>query len=384
MGEKLRIAILTTDGRVMSPKWWGEMPSFGTAPKALLTGFAELSDVEVHIVYCLRQGMPTPNELIPGIFLHQIVVPKIGWMSSLYAGCIKAVRARLAEIKPDIVHGQGTERDCAMEAVYSGFPNVLTIHGIMHEIQRLGYSGHALYGRLAALLETHALRRTRGVFCNSTYTQALIAPRARHTWLVPNPIRSAFFDLAQGTTSRHSVPRLLNVGLISPRKRQLEILRLIGDINRGGCPVHVTFVGDWNEESDYGAAFGEEIRKAESRGYATYAGILEEPALIALMDESDGFVHFPSEESFGLVVAEALARGLKLFGSNLGGIRDIALGIKDAELYDDFDSLRRGITTWISAGALRPPTGAKEIEARYHPSIVARRHVEIYREVLER
>ena len=48
--------------------------------------------------------------------------PKIGWLRTLYQGCVRATRRKLREIQPDIVHGQGTERDCAIGAVLSGFP----------------------------------------------------------------------------------------------------------------------------------------------------------------------------------------------------------------------------------------------------------------------
>ena len=382
MAAKLRIAMLTTDGRGMSAKWAGSTPSIGTAPKALLEGFPELEDVEVHVVYCLRESMPNPATLGPGVYLHQLVVPKWGWMSTLYLGCIKAVQSCLADLRPDIVHGQGTERNCAMEAVYSGFPNVVTIHGIMLEMQRLGFHGHALYGRMASVLESHVLRRTSGVFCNSAYTQSLIAPRARRTWMVPNPIRSAFFGPRLVRPPAGSVPRLLNVGLVSPRKRQLEVLRMMGGIFRSGFPLHIVFAGDLGEATEYGAAFARELRVAEKEGYASYAGVVDETALVALMDQSNGFVHFPSEESFGLVVAEALARGLKFFGANLGGIIDIAGGVEGAELHDNFESLRDGIIAWLGAGVPAPASAAAEIAARYHPTVIARRHVEIYREVL--
>ena len=59
--------------------------------------------------------------------------------------------------------------------------------------------------------------------------------------------------------------------------------------------------------------------------------------LIALFDQAGALVHFPSEEAFGLVAAEALARGLKLFGARVGGIPEIAAGATDAELFDAND-----------------------------------------------
>ena len=96
-----------------------------------------MPEVEVHVVSCLQQPVHSPEKLADNIFFHCLHVPKIGWLRTGYQGCIRAVRNKLKEIRPDIVHGQGTERDCAISAVFSGFPNVITIHGNMAELARL-------------------------------------------------------------------------------------------------------------------------------------------------------------------------------------------------------------------------------------------------------
>jgi glycosyltransferase involved in cell wall biosynthesis len=102
------------------------------------------------------------------------------------------------------------------------------------------------------------------------------------------------------------------------------------------------------------------------------------------MDESQALVHFPSEEAFGLVVAEALARGLKLFASKIGGISDIASGVPDAELFDpeDWNGLLIALTAWIQRPSLSSPQTQNLMKSRYHPKTIASRHLEIYREVL--
>lgn len=375
----MKVALLTTDNREQLKDYSNPKPHFGAAPEALIEGFAQV-DAQVHVVSCVRQEMKSPERLAPNIYYHPVLVPKIGWMTTAYQGCIRAIRTKLNEIKPDIVHGQGTERDCAMTAVHSGYSNVLTIHGNMAEIQRLGYHGHKLYGRLASLLESYALRRTAGVFCNSLYTRGIVAPRAKETWLVPNPLRGLFFDTAARVSGRSEIPHLLNVGLISPRKRQLEVLREMGALHRSGFKLRIVFAGQLSEATEYGKAFANELRNAEA--YAQYAGFLNTSQLIELMDQVHGFIHFPGEEAFGLVVAEAMARGLRFFGSNVGGIADISHGIDGAELCADFAELNSAVGRWLSAGAPLPESAANQIAARYHPRVIAQRHLEIYREVL--
>lgn len=380
----LKILQFTTDNREQQNDYDNPLPHYGAAPEALLEGLAALPDVEVHVISCVRREIVTPTRVFGNLTYHPVLVPKIGWMSALYSGCIRATSKLVREISPDIVHGQGTERDCAMSAVYSGVPNVLTIHGNMAELNRLGetFQGAAMYGFLASRLETHALRRTDGVFCNSAYTQSLVAPRARKTWRVPNAIRAAFFSDSKEATST-DIPQIINVGVISPRKRQLELLHAAAQMRASGAEFRIVFAGSV-PGGPYGEAFSEELKRAEQQGYAIYAGFLDVNELIQLMDQSHAMIHFPTEEAFGLVVAEGMARGLKFFGANVGGIVDIASGIDGAELHHDFESLQDGIIRWLSAGAPDPHKAADEMAQLYHPTVVAKKHVEIYREVLAR
>ena len=382
----MKIVQITTDNREHHKEYSAAAPYFGAAPEALLEGLSKIPGVEVHVISCLRQATSSPAIIFDHVHYHPLVVPKSGWMSSFYAGCIKATRGLIRELQPDIVHGQGTERDCAMSASHSGFPNVVTIHGNMSELNRLGinFQNQRLYGFLASRLESHSLGRTAGVFCNSAYTESLVAPRSPRTWRVPNAIRAAFFRPAVNSPAISEVPLILNVGQLGARKRQLEILQMAGEMHDLGHAFKLVFLGAPSESSPYGQAFHKELKRAEAKGYACHGGFLDADGLIDLMDQAHGFIHFPLEEAFGLVVAEAMARGLKFFGADLGGIKEIATGIPGAELYSDFAALKQGLAAWLHAGAPRQVDAAGYIAERYHPRVIAERHVKIYREVLSK
>jgi len=85
-------------------------------------------------------------------------------------------------------------------------------------------------------------------------------------------------------------------------------------------------------------------------------------------------------------VAESLARGCKFFGARTGGIVDITAGVAEAELCEvnDWTGLVSGITAWMRDGFGRSTDGARQMRDRYSPQVVARRHLDIYREVLGR
>jgi len=379
----LKIALLTTDKREHDRDYQNPCPSFGTAPSALLEGFSNLPDLELHVLSCTQKPISSPRKLADNIWFYSLRVPKIGWLRTIYSGCIFAVRKKLREIQPDIVHGQGTERDCGISAVFSGFPNVITIHGNMAELARIFHAHFASFHWWAAKLEKFTLPRTSGVFCNSHYTQSLVSPRSKKTWLVPNPVRDSFFTPIIRNNLPAETPTLLVVGVICARKRQVELLQLFIELRQQNTRFQVKFVGSCGQDP-YGKAFLSLLNGQGNADWATWLSVLDESSLIRCMDESQLLVHFPLEESFGLVVAEALARGLKLFASKIGGICDIASGVPDAELFDpdDWNGLSRALAAWIQRPSLSSPQTQTLMKSRYSPKTIASRHLDIYREVL--
>ena len=191
----MKVAFLTTDNREVDKDYGAAVPYFGTAPEALLQGFASLPEVEIHVLSCARARMKSPYKLAPNIFFHSLYVPNVGWMRTAYQGCLRAVRKTLQALQPEIVHGQGTERDCALSAVFSGFPNLLTIHGHMRRIARVTRARAFSFHWLAAQLERFTVPRARGIICLTRHTQATLSNLARRTWLAPNAVDAALFDL---------------------------------------------------------------------------------------------------------------------------------------------------------------------------------------------
>jgi glycosyltransferase involved in cell wall biosynthesis len=173
------------------------------------------------------------------------------------------------------------------------------------------------------------------------------------------------------------------VGVICARKRQLELLQLFIKLRQQNTRFQVKFVGSCGEDS-YGKTFLSLLNGQGTADWATWLSVLNESSLIQCMDASQALVHFPSEESFGLVVAEALARGLKLFASKIGGISDIASGVPDAELFEpeDWAGLSRGLSAWLEKPNLSSAQTQNLMKTRYHPKTIASRHLEIYRDVL--
>ncbi|MBI3850082.1 MAG: glycosyltransferase family 4 protein [Verrucomicrobia bacterium] len=378
----MKIALLTTDNRWPFNEYYKETPWFGMAPEALLQGFVGIPDLEVHVVSCIRKPVKSPEKLAENIWFHSLYVPKFGWMRTGYQGCIRVVRRRLRLIKPDLVHGQGTEAESAICAAFSGFPNVITLLGIMKEMARILNAHPGSFYWMASLLESLALRRTAGVLCNSRFTEAQVRGRTPKTWLVPNAVREVFFEkpLAPARPGRCT---LLNVGSISSYKRQNELLDVAEQLHAEGLDFQLEFVGQASTSDPYVARF---LSRVQNQPRVTFHGFKSMSEVMEFYDRASALVHVSAVESFGLVVAEALSRNLKFIGFNSGGVADIVAGVEGAESFRDGDwtGVKSALRRWIQTGAARPGTAAATMRQRYHPTNIARQHVQVYCDVLGR
>jgi glycosyltransferase involved in cell wall biosynthesis len=384
----MRISIVTTGGRDLLKRWEPGDPQLGPAVHALVQGFRELPEHEVHVLIPMRKNaQPAARE--GNVIYHDVPTPMWGMRKSLYLGAASRVKKKLLEIQPDIVHGQGSERECGICAILSGFPNVMTVHGNMNALAKLQRERIGSYTWLAALLEDFTLRRTQGIICISEYVENLVRKYGVPTWFIPNAIQKIFFESPRENTSPPERPLLINVGVISERKRQQQMLRVLESLRDKGLNFEMVFVGR-SPSGTYSREFHAMLESANLRfGDFQYLENLDDDAFCRLFDRASAMIHFSSEESFGLTFAEAIARGLFLFASDVGAIRQIADGVTRVQIFpvDDWDGLERGIHNWIISGAWkepRPTSAPAPFVAKYHPVSVARQHLRIYQEILNR
>jgi len=374
----MKIALLTTDNREPFREYAKEMPWFGTAPEALLQGFAELPEVEVHVVSCTQQPMKSPEKLAENIFFHSLHVPKIGWLRTGYYGCIRAVRRKLRELGPDIVHGQGTERDSSISAVFSGYPNVLTIHGNMRLVAQALQARPFSFYWLAARLESFTLPRSNGVVCITNYTREGIGSLVRKTWVVPNAVDRSFFKIKHlpATPSR-----ILCVGNVDRRKNQNALIRALDSLHaRHG--FELLFLGRINRAHAYSRDFLELIG---TRPWCRYEGFTDRSALKKQLALASGLVLPSLEDNCPMVILEAMAAGVPVAAARVGGVPELVRHGETGLLFDPLNEkeMAAAVETLLTNTMEKIAANARE-EAlrRFYPEIIAKRHVEIYREVI--
>ena len=379
----MKIVQITTDNRTHFGDYGKVTPYFGTAPDALLQGFASLKDeTEIHVISVSREKMITQHQLAPNIWFHQPVIPSWGMGRSLFAGAVMAVRKLLREIQPDIVHGQGTERECALAAVFSGYPNVLTLHGNMRVHAKRGENKGKAYYRLAAFLEGIALRRTDGVVSISSYTDEMVKPLAKRTWLLPNAAESGYFEATHHPTEP---PTVLFVGGLDERKNPIGFIKACALLfKESGWKFRLCGTGA------KGSAYLSELEAlAAQHPWIELAGWKSREELLVEMERASLLVLPTFEDNCPMVVLESMAVGLPVIASKVGGVPDLITEGKTGMMFDptDPESMKSVTAKMIGSPEFRAQIGqAAKNEAllRFHPKVVAEAHLEIYREVLSR
>lgn len=431
----MRVALLLPDNRENFRKYYLKEPYFGTAPTALLQGFMMLNQVEkqeiggqssmgkeqgkvppfeIHVISCTQHPMSSPEKLAPNIWFHSLHVSKWGWLRTGYQGCVRAVRKKLEEIQPDLVHAQGTERDCAISAVLSPYPRLLTIHGNLRLIKKqVGFKPFSAMW-FQSFLEGFAVTRFDGVICITNYTREAVEHEVPKTWVVPNAVDPSFLALGEKRLRKNTeinVPAISNSGFksqgsglppshlptfppliktpiilcvanVDERKNQNAFIRALDPLVKK-MSFEVRFFGVCGA-SDYAREFRELIA---SRPWCHYGGMIGREGLRHEFENASMLALPTHEDNCPMVVLEAMAAGVPVMASKVGGVPDLIDGARTGLFCDpcDPESFRAGVKRLLGDRELAHQMASAahdDAMRRFHPKVIASKHLEIYREVL--
>lgn len=377
MTRPLKIAFVVVDDRFTKS---APSPFFGTAPTALLQGFEELGDeVEVHVICCTMGDHPAPEKIGKNIWFHAQSVPKWGFLRTLHWGCRRATRRMIDKIQPDVIHAQGTERWCAISVTGLPFPKVLTIHGYLQVIDALMKPAPRAYWKLQTLLERIAIPCFAGVVAISSNTAQRIAPFSRKTWTVPNATDDRYFSIERAPSSP---PVVLYVANIMELKNQVGFLDAIAPLAEQ-FEFRLRFCGHIDPVSEYAKKF---LARVEECPWAEFAGKVSRDGLATELKDASILALASHVENCPMVILEGMSAGLPILASSVGGVPDLISPGVNGFLCETSDpaSIREGLRELLE----RPEraeqmgkAGRQRALERYLPVQVARRHLEIYREV---
>lgn len=257
------------------------------------------------VVICpMRPKAWPPNGRLPGHIVD------------LYSFERRQLLAAIRQAQPDVVHAHWA-CEFAWAALRSGLPHLVTSHESPFTVAR-HYRGWKLggYRWLRALMAWHVLRHARRVSTVSPYVAESIQPLCRvPVEVVPNPIGERLFTL-----TRTAEPQRQRVLMVcngwSTHKNPEAALRAFATVSQTLPDAELVLLGE-----DFGPQQSAVHwwRSQALPGRVRFIGPVPHASVLDWMVRSDVLLHPALEESFGAVVAEAMAVGLPVLGGSRSG-----------------------------------------------------------------
>jgi glycosyltransferase involved in cell wall biosynthesis len=271
---------------------------------------AKGDDFCLHIIPARRRAW-RPNGFRPGRALDFFAVER--------HGLLRAIR----DANPDVIHAHWTY-EFALAALASKRPCLITCHDAPQVVARYTRSP---YRMIRYLMARQVFRRAKYLTAVSPYMCSMIQGYTRQeVWVIPNPL--APYVMAHARV--RDVPESRRVAMVCngwDRRKNPEIalkafarfLRIDPD-----AQLHLFGNGFGPGEAAEGWATTNKLMEG-----VHFHGSVPHKSLVAQLSQMDVLLHPALEESFGVVVAEAMALGLPVVAGHESGAVPWVVGLED-------------------------------------------------------
>lgn len=359
-------------------------PNVHPAIEALLQGFEDLDGIEVDVLFGSLRPPRSIRAAKGAVRYHSIPYRRaFGALSGGgFLGRFFSLRNYVRSHSFDLVHAQGSERESAWTAVFSGIPSVITLHGLMGEVVKMKGNWTLWHYWVAALFERLAIKRTDGVVAISPYALRVvlgITPRAR---FIPNAVRSEFY--LESGLKKGDVPTVLFVGNLTHVKRPDWFIRAVDTLWKEGLSFKARMLCMGNPKHPY---FIEIVAMAERLLASRKIDLRYNVADVAgELDQADILFAPSIWESMGIAVCEAMAKKLCVVGSRIeANIPLLGQGCGVMFSVDNFDEAVNSLRSVILDPEERKRISEKSLNRvkSYTPDVVAGETTDLYREILK-
>lgn len=239
---------------------------------------------------------------------------KMGRVLDLFAFERKGLCQAIKSVGSDVIHAHWSY-EFAWATLQSGYPHVITCHDAPFVVARLSKSP---YRWIRAGMAWYVLRHAKNVTTVSPYMKGLIQPMCG----VPVSVVPNLLPKEITAYSRRTVVGRIRLAAICngwvPLKNPESTLRAFALIAKQLPHAELHVYG-----SDFGAGeIAERWWNAEKlEGNICFHGSVSYAVLQAELAQTDLLIHGSLEESFGMVIAEAMAIGVPVVaGENCGAV----------------------------------------------------------------
>jgi N-acetyl-alpha-D-glucosaminyl L-malate synthase BshA len=304
----MKIAILVS---LFPPKWLAgtEIATYNTARHLAKQGH------EVHVITSSDKELPK-DSIEQGFYVHRIEFPRVRFLGTALFG-LKAL-LRLKRVKPDIIHSQS-----------------ITMGAVGFLAKKCLGKPHVVYGRGTEVYLPWLFKKpiSRLVLRNADAAIALTQDMKREMqkiwnrdiFVIPNGIDLERFDNLPRDEMRAKLQAtaddrlILFVGRFRPEKGVKYLIKAMAILRQSDQSARLLLVGEGPEEESLKRL----VRKLNLESYLEFVGQIQNEEVPRYMAAADILVLPSLSESFGIVVLEAMASGLPVVATRVGGLPEI-------------------------------------------------------------
>jgi len=348
-----------------------------TATAALLEGLRAYQDeFDFHVV-SFSKGFRQDLEIERDGFRFHFLSLRYRWQRPRLPFWVLRTLGVVRSIAPDLVHCQDNMA-MALATVWSGRLRVFTIHGVKRAEAPKRAGRERWAARFDALVEPYVHRHFDHFICISHYARSVVGT-SKNTYAIPNAVRSTFFDVQRSPNPER--PILLFIGVLSPLKGVADLLLAHRRLRQRFPELTTVFCGEPEDPRYFGR-----LQDLVSDG-VQFVSRVDVGALKHWLGLATALVLPSYQENSPVVIAEAMAAGVPVVATSVGGIPEMVKHGETGLLYEVGDI--EGLTNCLMQLLAEPKlcerlSGQARIfaQATYAPPQVATATVEVYRQLL--
>ena len=284
---------------------------------------------QVHVFDVPRIGEKDKEEAYGNMIVHRYA--NHGKHNQDAVKRVREMVAHIVSLQPDVVHIHGTGQLSYLlyKALKDkGIRMMLTVHGLLHVekmnlLKRKFSLKHLYQCAVQSYYEFKILNCAKQIIVDThyvakqieVYKQSGFIKQIPQMHVIPQGINEKFLELQSSPTSR----TILSVGSISKRKGHLYLLKAFDLL----CPklndVNLVIAGVLAEQSYYQEIMTY-VQNSPNADKIKILTNLPQEELFKLYTQAQVFALHSQEESQGIVFAEAMATGMPVVSTNVGGV----------------------------------------------------------------
>lgn len=353
----------------------------------LVSGLAGTPGVEPHVLTFVDDDPATgtvEEGRVPVSYLP--ATRRLGSLT-LRAAERRALGDALAEIQPDLVHAQDALRYGYVSLrARQPAPVVVSVHGIVRREVKYatGRLDRARIATIGVSMERYCVRKAKFLVAPTRYAEGYFGSEIRgRIWDVGNPISERFFEVEPAPEPG----RILFTGALIPRKRVLDLVEAMPSVLRS-VPTAVLRLTGGAADAGYESQIRSRVSALGLDANVAFVGGIRFDELLDEYRRASVLALPSGEETSPMVIGEAMAAGVPVVATRVGGVAYLVDDGATGSLIDvgDVAALSASLTSLLqdpAQGSSFGQAGRAKAERSFRIESVATRVADVYRRILE-